>query len=53
MQSEEGENLQQFGTLQTLMPLAAALLKSTEFAADVMPPADEDGEVESEAGWAQ
>jgi transposase len=53
MQSEEGDNLQQFGTLQTLMPLAAALFKSNEFAADVVSPADEDEEVESEAGWTQ
>ena len=53
MRSEEGDSLQQFGTLQTLMPLAAALLKSDEFALDAVPHAAEDEEEEAEVGWTQ
>jgi hypothetical protein len=53
MQSEEGDSLQQFGTLKTLLQLAAALLKSDEFAATAVLPAEEDKEEQAEAAWMQ
>jgi hypothetical protein len=53
MQSEEGESLQQFGSLQALQPLAGALLKSDECATTAVPPAEEDEEEQEEASWMQ
>jgi hypothetical protein len=53
MQSEEGGSLQQFGTLEALMPLAAALHHSEEVAATPAPAAEDDEEDEGEAGWMQ
>jgi hypothetical protein len=53
MQSEKGGSLQQFGNLQALMPLAAALQQS-EKATATPPPATEDAEKDQgEAGWTQ
>src|SRR6185312_2340795 len=51
MQSEEGESLQQFGSLQALLPLAPALLKSDECTATFVPAAEEADEEQEEAGW--
>ena len=42
MQSEEGGSLQQFTSLQTLLPFAAALLQSEEVTATLAPTAAED-----------
>jgi len=51
MQSQEGGNLQQFGTLEALLPLAAALMHTE--AVDSLPnPCDEDDEADEEQkGW--
>jgi transposase len=51
MQSEEGGSLQQFGTLQVLQPLAAALQQCDDAASTTAPNAEEEGEEEGEAGW--
>jgi transposase len=51
MQSEEGGNLQQFGSLQALMPLAAALHKADDVAPDAVPLAEKDEEEPDEASW--
>ena len=51
MQSEEGGSLQQFGTLQALKPLAAALQRCDDAAPPPTPIAEEDEEEEGEAGW--
>jgi DDE superfamily endonuclease len=53
MQSEEGESLQQFGSLQGLQPLAGSLLKSEDAAPLAAPPAEEDEEELGEARWMQ
>jgi DDE superfamily endonuclease/Winged helix-turn helix len=53
MQSEEGGSLQQFGTLQALLPLAEALQQSEEVPATPAPAAEDDEEDEGEAGWMQ
>jgi hypothetical protein len=51
MQSEESGNLQQFGSLQALQPLAAALLKADDLASDAGPLAEKDEEEPDEATW--
>ena len=53
MQSEEGDSLQQFGSLQALLPLAAALLKAEDLTSDAVPLAEEDKEEPDEAAWTQ
>jgi hypothetical protein len=53
MQSEEGGSLQQFGSLQALLPLAAALHKADDFAPDIKPIAQEGEEEQDEAAWMQ
>ena len=53
MQSEEGGSLQQFGSLQALLPLAAALLEAGDLAPDPAPLAAEDEEEQEEAAWTQ
>jgi transposase len=53
MHSEEGDSLQQFGTLKALLPLAAALLKSDACAATAVPPAEEAEEEQEKAVWMQ
>jgi hypothetical protein len=53
MQSDEGDSLQQFGSLQVLLPLAAALLKADDFTPDTVPPVEEDEEDQEEAVWTQ
>jgi hypothetical protein len=53
MQSEEGGSLQQFATLQALMPLAAAMQQSEDATPTTPPPAEEDEEEQDEASWAQ
>ena len=52
MQSEEGGSLQQFGTLQSLLPLAAALIKAGNLASDAVPLAEAEQEEEEEQGEA-
>jgi hypothetical protein len=51
MQSEEGGSLQQFGTLQALQPLAAALQQCDDDASTTAPHAEEEEEEEGEGGW--
>jgi transposase len=56
MQSEGGGSLHQFGTLQSLMPLAAALSKTGDLTPDTVPLAEaeeDDEDDEGEAGWMQ
>jgi hypothetical protein len=53
MQSEEGHSLQQFCSLQALMPLAAALLKSRDLIPSAVLPAEDDEEQQEEAVWTQ
>jgi hypothetical protein len=53
MQSEQGGSLQQFSSMQALMPLAAALQQCDDAAFSTAPPAEEDEEEEDEAGWMQ
>ena len=53
MQSEEGGSLHQFGSLQVLLPLAAALLKAGDPAPDTVPLNEEDKEEQDEAAWTQ
>ena len=52
MQSEEGGSLQQFGTLQSLMPLSAALSEAHEVSSSVTPTTEDEEEEEEEASWA-
>jgi hypothetical protein len=51
MQSEEGGSLQQFGSLQVLQPLAAALQQCDDAASTTAPHAEDEEEEEGEAGW--
>jgi transposase len=53
MQSEQGESLQQFGSLQVLLPLAAALAKTEAVATAALPPAEDEEEEQGEAAWTQ
>jgi transposase len=53
MQSEEGGSLQQFKTLQALMPLAAALQVSSDVTSSATATADNDEDEEEEASWTQ
>ncbi len=53
MQSEEGGSLQQFKTLQALMPLAAALSDVSDVPSSTAATAENDEEEEEEASWAQ
>jgi hypothetical protein len=53
MQSEEGGSLQQFGTLQSLLPLAAALIHTEAVDPLPAPPGQDDEEEEEQQGWTQ
>lgn len=53
MRSEEGGSLQQFATLDALKPLAAALANTEDLPAGTVPPADEEGEEQTEPAWMQ
>ena len=53
MQSEEGGSLQQFGTLQALMPLSGALSEADDVASPVTPTTEDEEEEEEEASWTQ
>jgi len=53
MQSEEGGSLQQFGTLQAVLPLAAALIRTEAVDTLPAPPGEDDEEEEEQQGWTQ
>jgi hypothetical protein len=53
IQSEEGGSLRQFSSLQQLLPLAVALLKSEELTPGTVPPAEEDDDEQENAAWTQ
>jgi transposase len=53
MQSEEGGSLQQFKTLQVLMPLVAALSEASDVPSSATATAEDDEEEEEEACWTQ
>ena len=53
MQSEDGGSLHQFGSLQALLPLAAALLKTDALPPDAVALTEEDEEEQDEAAWTQ
>ncbi len=53
MQSEEGGSLQQFGTLQSLMPLASALIQTEKIDPPSVPSDEEDEDDEEEKCWTQ
>ncbi len=53
MQSEEGGSLQQFGTLQALMPLSAALSDAHDLTSSIAFTTEDDKEEHEEASWGQ
>ncbi len=53
MQSEQGGSLQQFGTLEALMPLASALIQTEKIDPPSVPSDEEDADVDEEKCWTQ
>ena len=51
MRSEQGGSLQQFASLQDLLPLAGALTNTDDAAPAVVPPAQENEEDSAQARW--